>query len=123
MSFSWDQTAFIDLLGVIPVKSNDFGADYSFEVKRSQIILILGLNEVTGDCSVLVYCHGQNEPVFSAVYLDSPGARVVHDKRGHFIEIGAPGSFDGSYDAVQPLQHGLRIQVEPYVSVETFGYI
>jgi len=121
MRFSWDQTAFIELLGVIPVVSNDYGADYRFEVKRSSVTLTLGLNEDTNDCSVLVHCLGQVEPVFLAVYLGSPGARVVRDKRGHFIELGAPGSFDGAYDSVQPLGHGLRIRVEPNVSVETFG--
>ena len=120
MLFSWDKTAFIELLGVVPVESTDFGANYSFEIKQPSLSLILGLNEDTGDCSVLVYCPGQDEAVFRAVYLGSPGARVVRDKRGHFIELGAPGSFEGRYDSVQPLHDGLRIRVEPHVSVETF---
>jgi hypothetical protein len=121
MLFSWDKTAFIELLGVVPVESNDFGADYNFEVRRGPLTLIIGVNEDTGDCSVLIHSTGQDEPVFKAVYLGSPGARVVRDKRGYYIELGAPDSFNGLYDSQQPLQRGLRIQAEPYVSVEAFG--
>ena len=119
--FSWDQTAFVEILGVIPTVTNEFGADYTFEIKRPSVTLTIGLNEDLGDCSVLLHCPGQDSPLFRAVYLGSPGARVVRDKRGYFIELGAPGSFSGSYDSSQPLQHGLRIWVEPYVSVETFA--
>jgi hypothetical protein len=118
--FSWDQTAFIEILGVIPEATNEFGNDYSFELVRPPVSLTLGINEDMGDCSVVVRFVGKNSPVFQAVYLDSPGARVVRDKRGHFIEIGAPGAFSGSYDSAQPLKSGLRIWVEPDVFVETF---
>lgn len=121
MRFSWDHIAFIELLGVVPVERNDFGADYLFEVERPPLTLTLGINEDTGDCSVLVHCRGQDAPAFRAVYLGSPGARVVDDRRGCYIELGAPGSFDGSYDSMQPLRHGLRVRVAPCVSIETFG--
>lgn len=119
--FSWDQTAFVEILGVIPGVTNEFGADYTFVVKRPTVTLTIGLNEDLGDCSVLLHCAGQDSPVFRAVYLNSPGARVVRDKRGDFIDLGAPGSFSGSYDSSQPFQRGLRIWVEPQVFVETFG--
>jgi hypothetical protein len=119
--FSWDQTAFLEVLGVVPAVTNEFGADYTFVVERPSLTLTVGLNEDLGDCSVVLHCPGQDSPIFRAVYLGSPGARVVRDKHGEFIEIGAPGSFSGSYDSMQPLQHGLRIRVKPHVLVETFG--
>ena len=119
--FSWDQTAFLEIFGVIPTVTSEFGADYTFVVERPSLTLTVGLNEDLGDCSVVLHCSGQDSPIFSAVYLGSPGARVVRDKRGDFIELGAPGSFSGSYDSAQALQHGLRIWVEPHVFVETFG--
>ncbi|MCE8044223.1 hypothetical protein HOP60_18905 [Halomonas daqingensis] len=119
--FSWDQTAFVEILGVIPVVTDEFGTDYSFKVTRPSVTLTIGINEDVGDCSVLLHCSSNDSPIFRAVYLHSPGARVVRDKRGYFIEIGAPGSFSGSYDSLQPLHHGLRIWVEPDVFVETFG--
>jgi hypothetical protein len=119
--FSWDQTAFIEILGVIPVVTHEFGADYAFKVRHPSLTLTIGINEDMGDCSVLLHCPGRESPIFSAVYLGSPGAHVVRDERGYFIEIGAAGSFSGSYDSSQPLRHGLRIWVEPQVFVETFG--
>lgn len=120
MPFCWDKTAFIELLGVIPVESNESGADYHFRLQRSPITLDLGLNEDMGDCSVVLHCQGHALPLFRAVYLGSPGARIVHDRRGHFIELGAPGSYAGRYDGEQPLRRGLRLRVEPGLCVETF---
>jgi hypothetical protein len=118
--FSWDQTAFIEVLGVLPAVTTEFGADYSFVVERSGLRLTVGINEDLGDCSVLLHCSGQDAPVFRVVYLGSPGARTVRDKRGHFIELGAPGAFSGRYDDSQPLKHGVRIRLEPDLLVEIF---
>lgn len=120
MPFCWDNTAFIELLGVIPAETCEFGTDYHFQVLRPPVTLDLGLNEHTGDCSVLVHCLGQVQPVFHAVYLGSPGARVVRERDDHFIELGAAGSYSGRYDGLQPLRRGLRIRVEPELRVETF---
>lgn len=119
MRFTWDQTAFVELLCVMPTRSDDHGADYTFVVEQSPLTLTIGLNEVTGDCSVLLHCVG-NE-IFRAIYLGSPGARVVLDGRGHFLELGAPGSFAGPYDARQPLAQGLRVYLNPHLRVELFG--
>lgn len=120
--FAWDKADFMGVLGVLPVESNDFGANYEFDVSRGPVTLSLGLNADTGDCSVFVRCQGQQTPVFEAIYLGSPGARVVLDKRGSYIELGAPSSFEGSYDSTQPLRQGLRLRVEPSISVESFGF-
>lgn len=119
MRFTWDQIEFIELLGVMPKFSDEHGADYTFVVEQLPLTLAFGLNEDTGDCSVLLLC-GENE-IFRAIYVDSPGARVVRDKRGHFMEVGAPGSFSGPYDSHQPLTHGLRVYVNPQLRIELFG--
>lgn len=121
MFFSWNPTAFIELLDTVPAESSEFGNDYCFEIRRGGLTLFIGINESMGDCSVSIHCAGQQEPVFRSVYLGSLGARVVSDKHGNYIELGAPGAYEGQYDSLQPLQQGLRIRVEPHVSVETFG--
>ena len=119
--FSWDETAFIEVLGVLPTITDEYGLDYEFKVTQQDITLVVGANVDNSDCSVVLYTLEIENPIFSAVYLGSPGARVVNDKRGHFIELGAPDSFSGQYDAMQPLSRGLRITIDPHIRVEVFG--
>ena len=119
--FSWDETAFIEFLEVLPNVTDEFGHNYEFRITQQNTTLVLDVNADLGDCSVLLYSSGFNDPIFRSTYLGSPGARVVNDKHGKFIEIGAPGSYNGKYDATQPLDCGLRITISPHILVQAFG--
>jgi hypothetical protein len=73
--FSWDETAFIECLGVLPRETNEFGRNLDFEVASSSVTLYFGVNVDTSDCSVILHRGDVNVPFFRAVYLGSPGAR------------------------------------------------
>ncbi len=118
MGFVWDEVAILEFFGVLPEESDEFGRDLVFDVGEPQVRLKFGVNVDTGDCSVVVETSGLR--VFEAVYLASPGAQVVNDKRGHFLEIGAPGSVEASYDGGKPFVSGLRITLEPHIHVTHF---
>lgn len=83
------------------------------------VTLAIEINEETGDCSVLLHCIGSE--ILRAIYLGSPGARVVRDMRGQLIEVGAPESISGSHDSLQPFAHGLRVYTNPCLRIELFG--
>ena len=118
--FEWDETAAIEFFGTLPMESHDNGRNLSFKVTQSIATLALGVNLDTSDCSVTLHVAGLERPVFQAVYLGSPGARIVNDKRGHYLELGSPGSFSGQYDGIQPLASGVRIQLQPQLAIAAF---
>lgn len=63
---------------------------------------------MSGDVTVGVYCSTQLEPVINLSLLDCPGARVVDDKRGRFIEFAAANLFAGRFDNTAQRHTALR---------------
>ncbi|RQO50972.1 hypothetical protein DBV14_17740 [Variovorax sp. KBW07] len=77
---------------------------------------------MSGDVTVSVYCSTQRQPVMNLNLLDCPGARVVDDKRGKFIEFAAANPFVGRFDNTAPAPYGFRVQVDPFVQVTPYAY-
>lgn len=120
--FSWEPLDFLDALGVIP-EEEEYGASFHYVVVRAPIRLELTVWPLNADVAVSLYCLPQVEPVLNLTLLDCPGARLVNDKRGKFIEFAAGANmFAGRYDFTAPAPYGFRLWVEPYVQVEPFAY-
>lgn len=119
-NFRWDETAIVKFFGTLPEESEEFGRNVTFRAHDGEVLFEFSVNLDTADCSVMLGLRGREEPLFRAIYLGSPGARLVEDRRGHFLEIGAPGSFAGQYDAQQPLGQGLRVWLQPRLQVSVF---
>jgi hypothetical protein len=119
-SFRWDEVAVLKFFGTLPEESEEFGRNVTFRVHDGEVLFEFSVNLDTADCSVMLGLRGREAPLFQAIYLGSPGARVVEDRRGYFLEIGAPGAFAGPYDAQQPLGQGLRVWLEPRLQVSVF---
>ncbi|OWY29024.1 hypothetical protein CEJ42_12630 [Herbaspirillum robiniae] len=62
------------------------------------------------------------EPVIHLQLIDCPGARVINDKRGKFIEFSAANLFTGRYDTTSPAPYGFRLHLQPQLQVTTFAY-
>lgn len=117
----WEPVDFLDLLGVAP-EETEYGASFLYVVDREDLRLELTVWPMSGDVAVRVYCSTQRQPVIDLNLLDCPGARVIEDKRGRFIEFAAANLFTGRFDRTAPAPYGFRVQVDPYVQVSPYAY-
>lgn len=119
--FSWDPYDFLDILGVLPVEE-EYGVAYRYEVDRRPLSLALTIWPFDGDVELAIRCEGVSEPVVHLNLLDCPGARVIAEKRGKYIEFAAAKLFAGRYDNARPAPYGFRLRIEPSLQVTTFSY-
>ena len=119
--FSWEPLDFLDALGVVPV-GEEYGISYSYVVDRKPLNLTLTIWPLSGEVELKIRCEGVSEPVVFLNLLSSPGARVIDDKRGKYIEFAAANLFAGRYDNTHPAPYGFRLWVEPNFQVTTFSY-
>ena len=120
--FCWEPLDFLEALGVIPLEG-EYGASFHYVVIRSPVRLELTVWPLNADVAVSLYCAPQVAPVLRLNLLDCPGARLVDDKRGKFIEFaGATNMFAGRYDPSAAAPYGFRLWVEPFIQVEPFAY-
>lgn len=117
----WEPVDFLDLLGVAP-DVEEYGVSFHYVVHRQDLRLELGVWPMSGDVTVAVYCSAQLQPVINLSLLDCPGARVVDDKRGRFIEFAGATLFTGRFDNTVSAPYGFRVQVDPFVQVSPYSY-
>lgn len=117
----WEPLDFLDFLGVVPVET-EFGLSYSYVVDQRPLTLALTLWPLDGDVEVAIRCAGMREPIVHLNLLSCPGARVVDDKRGKYIEFAAANLFSGRFHTAQPSPYGFRLRIEPNLQISTFSF-
>lgn len=117
----WEPVDFLDLLGVAP-DVEEYGVSFHYVVHRQELRLELRVCPMSGDVTVVVYCSTQLQPVINLSLLDCPGARVVDDKRGRFIEFAAANLFTGRFDNTVPAPYGFTVQVDPFIQISPYSY-
>jgi hypothetical protein len=119
--FAWEPVEFLEALGVVP-EEEEHGTSYHYVVRRSDLRLELTVWPMSADVALSLFAASQPEPIASLRLLNCPGARVVSDKRGKFIEFVGANLFVGRYDRIAPAPYGFRVWVEPYLQVVPFAY-
>lgn len=119
--FSWEPLDFLDVLGVVP-QEEEFGVSYHYAIIREHLRLELTVWVYNSDVDLSIYVRPQEQPVIRLNLLGCPGARVVNDKRGKFIEFAAANLLSGRFDAETAPPYGFRLWVEPAIRVEPFAY-
>lgn len=120
-NFSWEPLDFLEALEVVPVEE-EYGISYRYLVSRGPISLKLTIWPFDGDVELLLSCDEMAEPLVRLNLLECPGARVVRDRPGTFIEFSAAKSFGGRYDHIDAPPYGFRLQVQPFIQLTTFSY-
>ena len=120
-AFAWEPLDFLDVLGVVPVEE-DHAISYRYALDQGPLHLTLIIWPMQGDVELALRCQGVGEPVIHLNLLDCPGARIVDDKRGKYIEFAAANLFAGRYDNSRPAPYGFRLRVEPSFQVTTYSY-
>ena len=77
--FIYDELDLLQFFGRPPTTGEGWGPNLLFEHEAHVHRVAFGFNIATSDCSVQVFFNGLQSPLVSIVYLDSPGARIVHE--------------------------------------------
>lgn len=120
-NFKWEPLDFLEALDVVPVEE-EYGISYQYLLSRGTLSLSLTIWPLTCDVELLLKSGEISEPLVRINLLDCPGARVVRDIEGTFIEFSAAKLFQGRYDYTDAPPYGFRLQVQPFIQVTTFSY-
>ena len=119
MPLVWDKTDFLGYLQVEP-EVGEYEAEYRYKVSQLPLRLLLSVFHYAGDVYITVFCDPIEWAVVDVAIRDCPGARVVNDKRGNYIEFSAANVFGRRYDGESVVPYGVRLFVRPQIRVELF---
>lgn len=115
----WNQTDFLEYLEVEP-SIGEYEEEYQYKVSQPPLRLELSVYQYAGDVYISVFCTPNERAIVDVVLRQCPGARVVNDKRGNFIEFAAANCSTGRYDGESVIPYGVRLFVRPRIRVELF---
>ena len=118
--FVWDETDFIECLGVIPEVEDD-GSAHHFVVRRDGLRLMLSVYQYQAEVWISLYREESKQPLFRVVLEDSPGARLVRNRNGQdYIEFAAAKVSGSRYDSESVIPIGIRLYVDPDFNIQLF---
>ena len=114
----WNPTEFLGYLEVEP--SIGEYEEYHYVVSQPPLRLEFSIYPYDGDVYISVFCAPHERAIVDVVIRQCPGARIVNDKRGSFIEFAAADCFTNRYDGESAIPYGVRLFVRPQLRVELF---
>jgi hypothetical protein len=115
----WNETDFLGYLEVEP-SIGEYEEEYRYVVSQLPLRLELSVFHYAGDIYISLFCTPHERAIVDVVIRRCPGARVVSDKRGNFIEFAAANCFMSRYDGESAIPYGVRLFVKPHIRVELF---
>ena len=118
----WNETDFLEYFEVEP-SIGDYEEEYHYVVLRLPLRLELAVYPYTGDIYISVFCTSFEKAIIDIVMQNCPGARMVKDQRGNFVEFAAANCFSSRYrryDGESVIPYGVRLMVNPHIRVELF---
>jgi hypothetical protein len=119
MALTWNETDFLEYLQVEP-EIGRYETEYRYEVTQLPLRFLLSVFHLAGDVYISVYCDPLESAVIDVAIRDCPGARVVNDQRGNYIDFAAANVFGTRYDGESVIPYGVRLFVRPHIRVELF---
>lgn len=120
--FQWDSLDFLEILGSAPRVDGEYGIFFEYVVQRGDLRLMISIWPLDCEVQISVYMPCQVEPLIHLRLIGTPGARVINDKRGRFIEFAAANLFSGRFDHTVPAPYGFRVWADPHIKVEPYAY-
>ena len=122
MVLIWNETDFLEYLEVEPTLEDEYDYCYSYVKKCTQSLrLELTIYPYSGDIYISLFHESLEWSIFDIVMRDCPGARVVNDKRGNYIEFAESNCFTNRYDGESVIPYGVRLFVKPQIHIELFA--
>ena len=115
----WDETDFLEYLEVEPT-IGEFEQEFCYEVSQHPLRLLLSVFYLAGDVYISVFCDPHETSIIDVEMRGCPGARLVNDERGNYIEFAAADCFGNRYDGDSVIAYGVRLFVRPSIRVELF---
>lgn len=116
----WNQCDFIQCLAVLP-EVEEYETCHTFRVEKDGLKLVLTIYQYDGDVYFDLFRDGIEELIFKTRLIDCPGARYVSTKQDkEYLEFAASKSFGSRYDGESPIPMGVRLSVNPHISIEFF---
>lgn len=119
LRFVWNETEVLTCLGVLPTE-DEYGTQYLYQVDRCGIRLELAIEPYAGDISVTLHQIGMLIPLLTLNLIDCCGVRYINDERGQYLEFAPAEAFGSRYDGLSVIPYGVRVSVEPYISITLF---
>ena len=117
---TWNQYEFIECLAVLP-EVEEYETCHTFKVEKDGLKLVLTIYQYDGDVDFDLFRDGIEESVFKMRLMDCPGARYISTKQGkEYLEFATSKSFGMRYDGESPIPIGVRLSVNPHISIELF---
>ena len=118
--FVWNETDFIECLGVIPTVE-EHGMAHHFVTHRNGLRLELSVYQYDAQVWFSLYREESSHPLFRVGFENSPGARLVRNRNSQdYIEFAAAKIFGGRYDGASVIPMGIRLSVDPDFNIQFF---
>jgi hypothetical protein len=114
----WNPTDFLAFLEAEP--SIGECEDHQYVVFQPPLRLELSVFQYGEGIYISVFCAPHEHAIVDIAMRQCPGARVVNDQRGNFIEFAAANCFTNRYDGESAIPYGVRLFVKPHIRVELF---
>jgi hypothetical protein len=119
-SLVWNESDFAACLEVLPA-IEEYGISYRYRVVRDGMRLELTVYPYDSDIYVDLFREGVEGAVFEMKLTECSGTRYVNDERGEYLEFAPAKVFGNRYDGIGSIPHGVRISVEPSISIRLFA--
>jgi hypothetical protein len=116
---TWNETDVLSCLEVAP-EAGEYEVSYHYQVFRLGLRLDLGIYPFASDVYLSLFREGVENPIFEMKMIGCSGIRYIHDERGEYLEFAPAKVFGTRYDGCSPIPYGVRLSVNPCLSIRFF---
>jgi hypothetical protein len=81
----------------------------------------MSVYQYDAEVRISLYREESKQPLFTVGLKESPGARLVHNRKGpDYIEFAAARIFGSRYDGESVIPMGIRLSVDPDFNIQLF---
>ena len=116
---AWNDSDFAACLEVLP-ETDEYGISYTYCVDRDGLRLTVTVFPYDSDIYLDLFREGVANALFEMKLTDCSGTRYVSDSRGEYLEFAPSKVFGSRYDRTSPIPYGIRLSVNPCISIRLF---
>ena len=115
----WDETDVLTVLEVVPEIEQD-GIWHRYSVQKDGVELRILIYQYDGDVRIELFRDEIEKSLFSIQLTDCSCILRKNDLTGEFLELSPAKCFGSRYDGVSSIPYGVRVSINPSISVSMF---